>query len=211
MGSWFGTVENSETRSEAEDEECTNGVKNDWEEQSGLHRLERGTNCESCDRDKIHHVSDTNLTVKNNRNVKGKIELAAQGIHIFTGTMRLQESQVPENRGEVHSKEDLPSVEEDLISTGEDTSVMLGPFLDYLVQEGHGYTTAKPVKSHKDKEGFGACELCAEAETAGLVQPGEEKAQGHLIPYLVGVEVKNMDADSSEWHPMTGQEAMYRN
>lgn len=34
---------------------------------------------------------------------------------VYTGKMILQESQVPENRGEVCSKEDLPSVEEDLI------------------------------------------------------------------------------------------------
>lgn len=33
----------------------------------------------------------------------------------FTGTMRLQESQAPENRGKVCSKDDLLSVEQDLI------------------------------------------------------------------------------------------------
>lgn len=91
---------------------------------------------------------------------------------------------------------------------------MLGPVLGSLVQEGHGHTGANPVKTHKDDEGLGACELRGEAERAGIVQPGEEKAQGHLIhvyKHLVGVEVKNMEADSSEWCPMTGQEATGRN
>lgn len=57
-------VENMGKRSEAEDEECINGVKNDGDEQSRLQRLERGTNCESCDWDEIHNVSNKNLTVQ---------------------------------------------------------------------------------------------------------------------------------------------------
>ena len=72
----------------------------------------------------------------------------------------------------------------------------------------------RPGVCHKDDEGLGACELHGEVERAGIVQPGVEKAQGHLIhmyKHLVGVEVKNIEADSSECCPMTGQEAMGRN
>lgn len=38
-----------------------------------------------------------------------------------------------------------------------------------------------PGQGHEDAEGLGACELCREAEGAGTMQPGEEKAQGDLV------------------------------
>lgn len=53
-----------------------------------------------------------------------------------------------------------------------------------------------------------------EAERDGIVQPGEITDHRHLrlvCKYLVGVEVKNVDTDSSEWCPMTEREATSRN
>ena len=58
---------------------------------------------------------------------------------------------------------------------------MLGPVLGSPVLEGHGRAGVSPVKSHEDAEGLEACELLGESERAGIVQPGEEKALGHLI------------------------------
>ncbi|KAJ7409665.1 hypothetical protein BTVI_55912 [Pitangus sulphuratus] len=100
-----------------------------------------------------------------------------------------------------------------LFSTRDATSGMLSPVLSFLAQ-GLGHSAANPVTSHKDDESIGACRLCEEAERDVIVQPGEVKDQRHplyMYKYLVGVEVQNMEADSSEWCPMAGQEATGRN
>lgn len=80
---------------------------------------------------------------------------------------------------------------------------MLSPALSFLVEAepGQSWSGTNPGKSHKDDEGIGACEQYREAERDGIVQPGEITAHRHLMhvyKYLVGVEVKNVDTESSE-------------
>lgn len=70
------------------------------------------------------------------------------------------------------------------------------------------------MNSHKGEEGIGAYELCREAERDSIIQPGEITDHGplmHVYKYLVGLEVKNVNTDSSESCLMTGQEATSRN
>lgn len=50
----------------------------------------------------------------------------------------------------------------------------------------------------------GACDARGEAERAGTVDPGEEKAQGILQPD--GGARKKMETDSPQQYPLTGQE-----
>jgi len=45
------------------------------------------------------------------------------------------------------------------------------------VQERWGATGESPAEGYEDEEGTGASLLQGEAEGAGLVQPGEEKAE----------------------------------
>lgn len=91
---------------------------------------------------------------------------------------------------------------------------VLGPVLDSLIQDcskEHEHTRATAAKSHKGDEGLGVCELYGEAERTWIVQHGEEKAQRDLIHvYLMG-GIKMMESDSSEWCPMTDQEAIGTN
>ena len=65
-----------------------------------------------------------------------------------------------------------------LLSTGESTPGVLGPDLGLPVQEGHRHSGVSPAKGHEGDQGTGASEIEGEAERAGTVQPGEEKAQG---------------------------------
>ena len=51
-------------------------------------------------------------------------------------------------------------------------------------------------KGQKDDEGTGTSDIRGEAERAGTVQPGEEKAQGNLInvhKYLIGGRERNKE------------------
>ena len=54
---------------------------------------------------------------------------------------------------------------------------VLGP----LLQEGHGSARASPEKGNEASEGSGEQVLRGAAQGAGIVQPGEEEAQGR--PY----------------------------
>ena len=49
------------------------------------------------------------------------------------------------------------------------------------MQERNGHTGESSVKGHKHNEGAGASLLEGKANGTGIVQPGEEKAQGTLI------------------------------
>ena len=66
---------------------------------------------------------------------------------------------------------------------------MLGTVLGSPAQERHGLTGVTPAKAHKDDEGTGASLTWREAERAGTVYPGEEKARGdaiHVFKFLMG-------------------------
>ena len=91
-----------------------------------------------------------------------------------------------------------------------DTAEVLGPVLGSPVQEWYGHIGASAVKGHEDDEGTGVSLLWGKAERAGTVQPIEEKAQRDLInvyKYWWGRGNK-MEPGSSQWYPVTGQEAM---
>jgi len=66
-------------------------------------------------------------------------------------------------------------------------------------------TPAKHLQGYDDDEGTGASLLRGEAEGAGLVQPGGEKAESG--PYIFRVGVRRMGPDSFQWCPATGQGA----
>jgi len=55
---------------------------------------------------------------------------------------------------------------------------MLWPVLVSPLQNRHKHIGVSPANGHKDSQGVGACVLLGEAERAGIVQVGEEKAQG---------------------------------
>ena len=78
----------------------------------------------------------------------------------------------------------------------------------HAVQERQGHTGVSPVKDHKDDKGMGTSDLQRQAERAGIVQPGEEKAQGaqsiSVYKYLMGG--RKTEQASSQWCPVTGQE-----
>lgn len=58
---------------------------------------------------------------------------------------------------------------------------MLGPVPSSQVQERHGQTGVSPVKFQEVHKEVGASVISGEAEKAGTVLPGEEKAQRDLI------------------------------
>jgi len=73
-----------------------------------------------------------------------------------------------------------------VLSGSEVIAGALCPVLGSPLPESHG---ERPVKGHQDDEGTGVSLLRGKAERAGLVQPGEERAQGDLsnvYKYLQG-------------------------
>ena len=70
----------------------------------------------------------------------------------------------------------------------------------FPVQERHGHTGLSPAQDHKDDEGTGASLTQREAERAGIVQPGEEKAQGisYQCVQIPHGGVKETKPDSSQ-------------
>jgi len=66
----------------------------------------------------------------------------------------------------------------------EASSGVLRPVLGSPVRERWGAAGESPAEGYKDGEGTGASLLRGEAEGAGLVQPGEEKAERGLSKCL---------------------------
>ena len=58
-----------------------------------------------------------------------------------------------------------------------DGIIILPSILGSPIQKRWGATGESPEEGYKDDEGTGASLLWGEAEGAGLVQPGEEKAE----------------------------------
>lgn len=68
-----------------------------------------------------------------------------------------------------------------LFATGETASEVSWPVLGSPVQEGGGHAEPSPKEGHSEGNSDGASVIWAEAETAGAVRLGEEKAPGDLI------------------------------
>lgn len=76
-----------------------------------------------------------------------------------------------------------------LLSTGNVISGILGLVLGSTLLERCGHVGDTPAKGHEDAEGTGVSCLWQKAKEAGIVQPGEQKAQEDLVniyEYLKG-------------------------
>jgi len=79
----------------------------------------------------------------------------------------------------LHQKQHSQQEEGDpapLLCTGETSPGVLHPNVESSVQERHGPVGAHPVEGHKHDPRDGTPPLQGQAERAGAVQPGEEKA-----------------------------------
>ena len=74
------------------------------------------------------------------------------------------------------SKEAWPSDAAPLLCSGEASPVVLHPDVKSSVQERHGPVGVHPEEGNKNGSRYGTPLLQGQAERAGAVQPGEEKA-----------------------------------